>query len=73
MRAITVAVRAAERTRNRDPGILETLLGAHAEAWQMDRAEEIAQVAIRLASKAGVENCSRTIRDRLGYYKRPKP
>lgn len=71
--AIALAGRAAELTRHENPVILNTLARAYAAAGQPDKAEKIAQQALKLASASQNQELVDYIRRQLGHYSQQRP
>jgi len=72
-RAIQLAERAATLTQYRDASIMDTLAAAYAADGQFDRAVEVAQEGLALASAAAGRKLADAIRGRLELYRQRKP
>ncbi len=68
--AVRLADRAAELTGYENPAILDTLAAAYAAAGQFEKAEAVAEEAIRLASEGPL---AEQIRARLSLYREKRP
>ncbi|KPK76037.1 MAG: hypothetical protein AMJ79_08610 [Phycisphaerae bacterium SM23_30] len=66
--AVRLAQRAAELTKNQNPGILDTLSVAYAAAGNFPLAVQTAQKALKLATSAGDENLADSIRQHLKLF-----
>jgi tetratricopeptide (TPR) repeat protein len=71
--AMQLAARAVALTRTNDPGALDTLAAAYAEAGRFDDAIKILQRAIELAESAGLKDSVTEHRRRLKLYQSGKP
>jgi Flp pilus assembly protein TadD len=71
--AMQLARRAADLTGGTDPGDLDTLAAACAEAHQFGEAIKVAQRAAALAQSAGQHELARQIQMRLTGYRSDKP
>jgi len=71
--AVALASRAVELTRQGDPGILDTLAAAHAEAAQFPEAVAAAEQALKLAEAAGNKDLVTQLRARLDLYRTNRP
>jgi Flp pilus assembly protein TadD len=72
-RAVTLAQRACELTAHKDPGNLDTLAAAYAEAGRFDQAVSTAQAAHDLAFRTGDHALAATIREHMEHYRRGQP
>jgi hypothetical protein len=68
-RAVALASRAVALSPQPDPGLLETLMIAHAEAGNMDAARKVGQNAIDLAERAGASEFARRVEELLEAYR----
>jgi tetratricopeptide (TPR) repeat protein len=71
--AVELAERAADLTHRQDPDTLDVLAAAYAEAGQYDKAKEIAQQAITLATAQSKANLVFAYRNRLKLYEMNQP
>jgi serine/threonine-protein kinase len=71
--ALQLARRAAELTGGNDPGTLDTLAAACAEARQFAEAIRVAERAAELAQSAGQNELARQIQARLPGYRSEQP
>jgi Tfp pilus assembly protein PilF len=71
--ALQLARRAADLTGGNDPGDLDTLAAACAEAHQFEGAINVAERAAALAQAAGQHELARQIQTRLTLYRSDKP
>jgi len=71
--AVRLAERACELTDYKDPGTLDTLGVAYAEAGRFAEAVTTAEEAVRLAASAGEAQLAREIQSRLELYKLKRP
>ena len=72
-RAVPLARRANELSRNRSAAMLDTLAAAHAEAGQLDRAAEVIRKAIAISSSRADPASAREYRQRLESYRARRP
>jgi len=71
--AVTWAERAAKLTKDRDPGILDTLAASYAEAGRFDQATKVATRAIQLAVQNGQTDLAQRLRRRVEQYRAGQP
>jgi tetratricopeptide (TPR) repeat protein len=71
--ALRLARRAADLTEGNDPGTLDTLAAACAEAHRFEEAAAIAERAVALAETSGQSQLARQIQARLEGYRSEKP
>ena len=71
--AVQLATRAVTLTHTNDPGALDTLAGALAEAGRFSEALKTAQTAARLAETSGAAQLRREIEAHLQCYRRGQP
>jgi len=71
--AVRLAEQASQLTNHKTASILDTLAAAYAETGQFDKAVDIAETAIQLASAAGEGALAEDIRSRLDLYKAKRP
>jgi len=67
--AIELAERAKNLTQSRSPEVLGTLAAAHAAAGDFDRATQVAEQAIALATDAGRSESAERLRRELELYR----
>jgi len=72
-RAVALAQRAAERTGNRDPAVLDTLAAAYAEAGRYAEAADTAQKALTLAVQRQNAPLAAGLQERLKLYQSGTP
>lgn len=72
-KAVRYAQRVVQLTNRREPGAIDTLAAAHAEAGQFDLAQRTAQEAIALAEKAPDNPAVAGMKQRLELYRAGKP
>jgi thiol-disulfide isomerase/thioredoxin len=72
-RAIQLAERAARATRANEPGVLDTLAAAYAEAGQFDKALKTAARAAELARAAGQIERAQELENRARLYAARRP
>ena len=70
---VELAERAAELNQYRHPRILDVLAAAYAAAGQFERAIEMVQRAIEIASASGAKEMADVMRYRLELYRQQKP
>jgi tetratricopeptide (TPR) repeat protein len=71
--AVQLAARAVALTHTNNPGMLDTLAGAFAEAGRFDDAVKTAQTAASLAHTSGAGSLERQIQAHLQCYERGQP
>ena len=71
--AMQLAVRAVALTRTNDPGALDTLAAACAEAGRFEDAVATAKKAIRLAESSGNRTLAGELETRLRLYEHSQP
>ena len=71
--AVRLAERALELSGDRDPGLLDTLAAAYAEAGRFPEAISTLQEAISLAKAAGAEGLIPSLEERLRGYEAGRP
>ena len=72
-RAIEHAEQANRLSGGKDPGILDTLAAAYAEAGRLDDAVRTAQTALQSAKGAGSAETAQRIQERLQLYQAGRP
>jgi tetratricopeptide (TPR) repeat protein len=70
--AVRLAQRASQLTGENQPGVLDTLAAAYAAAGSFSNATTVAQQAIALADKAGLQQLAEETRSRLKLYQAGK-
>ena len=71
--AVRLARQAIELTRRSQPGYLDTLAAAYAEAGQFKEAVATGQEALQSASNTGQKELTAQIQNRLQFYRSGKP
>jgi Flp pilus assembly protein TadD len=71
--AVKFAELADTLTQHRDPTVLDALAAACAEAGQFDRALQVGQRAIEVASTQGLQEHAAQIRERVSGYRQKQP
>src|SRR5262249_46867865 len=68
-RAVTLAVRAVQRSEGRDPNFVRTLAAAHAEAGQFAQAAATAEAAKALANTQSKPGLTRKLEEEITLYR----
>jgi tetratricopeptide (TPR) repeat protein len=71
--AVPLAEHAVELTSQKEPAVLGTLAAAYAEAGSFDRALEVEQRAIELATQQAKDSLAQTLKDRLVLFQAKTP